>query len=371
MVGGGPSNLRRTRLEVITLATLLSTLNSQAISVSYAGAGLDNGIVLRLADTSGQAKIQILRSYAASLGESSGFNYSLNSPLAIVWTVDENGTNNFFVNGLKLTGFTGSTPAGNVGTPYLFCESNRDAGDATSLNGSLLLHADWADTLSDSAALALSANPWQIFQQAPRVLYFGASAGAGTTHTGSGTITGSGASVVGSASHKILHTASGTIHGNGSSLVGSANRFHVHSASGTIHGTSANLIGTAAHKILHTSSGVLIGSGASIIGAASNTAPNTHNSTGVLSGIGASLLGTAVHTVATVTHTSSGVLQGAGSQIVGTATHKTLHTATGILYGAGAKVTGHAIRTPAGGGGISTGAITSGFKIGSFIGIGI
>lgn len=117
------------------------------------------------------------------------------------------------------------------------------------------------------------------------------------THANTGTLTGQGSSVVGSAnraSPSVSHSTSGALTGQGSTVAGSANRTRVHSSTAVLTGQGATITGISVHYTLHGTSGAL-------------------------SGQGASLSGTAARVGAAVTHTTSGVLVGQGSLLEGAA----------------------------------------------------
>jgi hypothetical protein len=164
----------------------------------------------------------------------------------------------------------------------------------------------------------ISYNPWQIFKAYKKQVF---SFGATTTHDSSGSLTG-----------------------QGSALSGSANRFHEFSAAGALVGQGSALSGSAVHNIPHASSGDLVGQGSSVSGSADRQPPGTvsHDATGSLTGQGSTIAGSAarVHVFS-----ASGNLVGQGSTIEGSAARTgaaVSHDATGDLVGPGSSISGTA-----------------------------
>ncbi len=166
------------------------------------------------------------------------------------------------------------------------------------------------------------------------------------THPTSGTLTGPGSTVTGTASRtspSVTHATTGTLTGAGSTLDGTAARTRVHATSGTLTGAGSTLAGTADRQdaplnVTHDTSGVLTGAGSTLAGTASSA--TTRTTTGVLTGQGSTVTGTAARFRAMST---SGTLVGAGSTVTGTAARVGLpvtHATTGILVGSGSIVAG-------------------------------
>lgn len=183
------------------------------------------------------------------------------------------------------------------------------------------------------------------------------------SHVTSGTLTGPGSSIVGSADRQagfVSHDTSGALTGPGSSVVGAASNFSVLTSSGVITGPGSNIVGTANRFRTFTASGTLVGDGSSITGTASRF--RTFTTSGALTGAGAEIVGTANRWHE---FTASGSLIGAGSSIVGYAEQTiesgrwdisywgaarwagTQHDTAGALTGAGSVVAGEAARSSA------------------------
>ena len=169
-----------------------------------------------------------------------------------------------------------------------------------------------------------------------------ARAGATVTHATTGVLTGQGSTVVGSASSATTRASSGVLIGPGSTIVGSAARTRAHPSTGVLVGAGSTVVGSASSATTRPSSGVLVGPGSVIVGSASRTGSTvTHDTSGTLVGPGSTVVGSA--SSATV-RTSSGVLVGQGSAVVGTAAHVAKHSTSGVLTGQGSTVTGSATR---------------------------
>lgn len=165
-------------------------------------------------------------------------------------------------------------------------------------------------------------------------------------HPATGTLTGQGSTVVGSASRtpaSVSHSTSGTLTGQGATIVGSANNFTSHSTSGVLTGQGSSITGDADHEVgsvPHISEGVLTGPGSTIAGSANRT--RVHTSSGVLTGSGSTVAGDADHEELAIPHLATGVLTGQGSTIAGNATRFRSHETTGVLTGSGSAVAGNA-----------------------------
>lgn len=113
-----------------------------------------------------------------------------------------------------------------------------------------------------------------------------------------------------------------------------------HPTSGTLTGPGSTVAGTAAHIAKHATSGVLTGQGSTVAGTASNFTP--HATSGVLVGQGAVVSGAAERTGSAISHATSGALTGQGASVVGTAAHVAKHATSGALVGQGAQIVGAA-----------------------------
>jgi hypothetical protein len=160
---------------------------------------------------------------------------------------------------------------------------------------------------------------------------------SGSSHDGSGALSGQAATVSGTATHLTLHTTSGALAGSAAVIAGSAE--HQHVATGALAASSSTIAGTSAHLTLHTSSGALVSQSATISG----TAAHEHAATGALVAGSATISGAADHTVAGAGHATSGALAADAATVAGTATHLTLHTTTGALAAGAATVAGAAV----------------------------
>jgi hypothetical protein len=195
----------------------------------------------------------------------------------------------------------------------------------------------WNRKLTAQEVWQLKVNPWQIFKAPPKYMFVAPSTGA-ATHTTTGSLTGQGSTVSGTATHKTRHTTSGALTGPGSSIAGVAK--HPHVSSGVLTGQGASVVGTATHipqAGTHTTSGALTGSGSTVSGTSVHKV--LHTTSGSLVGPGAAVVGTASNYTV---HTTSGVLNAGNAIIVGTASRGTFatHATSGNLTGQGATVSG-------------------------------
>lgn len=174
----------------------------------------------------------------------------------------------------------------------------------------------WDRVLTLEEYQRLYFNPWQVFQPISRNIWV-PSAGGATTHATTGTLTGQGATVAGSAAHIAIHGTTGALVGQG-----------------------ATVAGTAARTRQHATDGVLVGQGATVAGSAARAGAVEHTTTGALIGQGATVAGTAVYNAK---HTTTGTLTGQGATVSGSATLNKVHATSGALVGDGATVTGIAV----------------------------
>lgn len=173
---------------------------------------------------------------------------------------------------------------------------------------------------------------------------------AAVTHATTGTLTGQGTTVAGSASRFRAVASSGSLTGQGSAIVGSADRqdapsFVTHSTSGALLGQGSAVSGAAARFRAFASSGVLVGQGASVVGAGSNFTP--HGTSGSLAGQGSVVVGSAARVGAPANHATSGDLAGQGASIAGSAARVRVMASTGSLVGQGSVLAGTAARAGA------------------------
>lgn len=170
-------------------------------------------------------------------------------------------------------------------------------------------------------------------------------------HPATGTLTGQGSTVVGSAaraSASVTHATTGVLTGTSSTLVGSANRTRVMTTTGTLTGPGSTLAGSADRQdapasVEHTTSGVLVGPGSLIVGSASNY--TVHGSSAVLVGAGSAVVGSAARYRAMA---STGALTGAGAVLAGDAARSgapAVHETSGTLTGPGSVLGGSASGT--------------------------
>ena len=182
--------------------------------------------------------------------------------------------------------------------------------------------------------------------------------GGAVTHATTGTLTGAGAALSGTARHNTPHATTGTLTGPGSAVVGSANRFRAHASTGALVGSGSTIAGSANHSpaaVPHTTTGALTGPGSVVVGVSSRF--RAHPTTGVLMGAGAVwdvafwdtglwstgavLSGTALYNAL---HSTTGTLTGAGSTVSGAAKRFVLHDTNGSLVGLGSSVNGAVTR---------------------------
>jgi hypothetical protein len=171
MRSGG--SYEQSRLEVFSIATPLSSIDTQAISNSFianvSGSTL-GGLLLRLKHSAGKATVEVLRSYYVSYGSSGSFGYELNKVIALVYTY-KGGVHSFYVNGNKLAGFSSTISSVSETSPGLFAESPAIEPAARSLNGTMYLHADWRIALTHGDAISLSSDPMQVLKPKTQVIH--------------------------------------------------------------------------------------------------------------------------------------------------------------------------------------------------------
>jgi len=166
---------------------------------------------------------------------------------------------------------------------------------------------------------------------------------ASITHATTGTLTGQGSSIVGSAARTpapVTHATTGTLTGQIGSVSGSASRFRTFSTSGTLTGQLGSISGSARLNIPHATSGDLTGQGSTITGDADRASGIvTHTTDGTLVGQGSTVSGSATRFRA---FSTSGSLTGQSSTVVGSATRFREFSTSGALDGQVAIVTGDA-----------------------------
>lgn len=232
-----------------------------------------------------------------------------------------------FVDGVSVaTGSHSSYSAGNSATVAV---SSLSSGGVQNAGGTLQL-ASWTRACTLADAVAYARNPWAVLED-DELVYFSAG-----THTTSGAVSGAGATVAGTATHKTLHTTTGATTGGGATVAGAATHKIPHTTSGDVAGGGATVAGTAAHKTLHTTSGTVAGAGATVAGAATHP----HTTTGAVTGGGATVAGASDHITPGGIHATIGDVAGGGATVAGAATHLTLHATSGAVQGGGATVTG-------------------------------
>jgi hypothetical protein len=277
-----------------------------------------------------------------------------------------------FANGIK-----GATEAAITGTLQGHCGSVnpevelgcRSFGGGTSpFYGQIIAVFRWNRALSDSEAIEVSRNPWQLLSPIPRRI-FAAEAAGPATHATSGALAADAAVVAGTAARTHVHTSSGALAANAAVVAGTAARTHVHTSSGALAANAAVVAGTAARTHVHTSSGALAADAAVVAGTAARThahatsgalaadaavvagtaaRTHVHTSSGALAADAAVVAGTADHSVPGATHTTSGALAAASASVSGIATLIKSHAATGALSAGVAVVAGTAERSSPG-----------------------
>ena len=159
-------------------------------------------------------------------------------------------------------------------------------------------------------------------------------------HTSTGALSGSGAVAAGTAAHSAAHASTGVLAAPGAEVVGAASSATTRTATGALTGSGATLAGTASSATTRTATGVLVGAGATLAGTASSA--TTRTATGTLIGAGATVDGAANRVGGVVSHDTDGVLVGTGAVLDGAASSKTTRSAVGALVGAGSIVVGAA-----------------------------
>lgn len=168
---------------------------------------------------------------------------------------------------------------------------------------------------------------------------------ASITHATTGTLTGQGSSIVGSAARTaatVTHATTGTLTGQIGSVSGSASRFRTFSTSGTLTGQLGSISGSARLNIPHPTSGTLTGQDSSIVGSA--TRFRAFSTSGTLSGQGSTVTGDADRQSGVVTHVTDGTLVGQGSTVNGSSTRFRAYDTSGTLTGQDSSIVGDANR---------------------------
>lgn len=158
------------------------------------------------------------------------------------------------------------------------------------------------------------------------------------THTNTGVLAGTGATLAGTARRDKVHSTSGILAGTNPALAGAADRVSGvvnHATSGTLSASTGNLSGTAARTRAHPASGTLTAPAGQLSGTAART--RLHTSSGGLAGAGATLAGAAFHSNL---HQTSGNLAAAPGGISGLASRTRLHPTSGDLVGGTASLSG-------------------------------
>lgn len=166
---------------------------------------------------------------------------------------------------------------------------------------------------------------------------------AAVTHDTSGTPTGQGSTIVGSAARVVSHDTSGALSGQIGSVAGSAARFRAFPTSGALTGQGAAVAGSAARTREHPTSGALAGQSAALAGSAVRL--RVMSTSGTLVGPGSEVAGSAARVGAPVTHAADGILVGPGSSVSGSAARSRAFSTTGSLIGQSAQIAGSAART--------------------------
>lgn len=167
---------------------------------------------------------------------------------------------------------------------------------------------------------------------------------AAVTHATTGTLTGQGSTVTGTAQRNSPHATTGTLTGQGSTVVGAADRQSgtvTHATTGALTGPGSTVAGTSARFRAFATTGALTGPGSTVVGASART--RAHPTTGVLTGPGAAVAGSANRIAGPVTHATSGALNGPGTTVAGAAARTRAHATSGVLTAQGAVVTGAAV----------------------------
>lgn len=168
------------------------------------------------------------------------------------------------------------------------------------------------------------------------------------THANTGTLTGQGSTIVGSAARTpapVTHATTGALTGQGAAIVGTATRFRAHATTGALTGPGSEIVGSADREsaiVPHVATGALVGQIGSVSGSARRFV--AHSSSGTLVGPGAIIVGDADHEGQTVPHIATGALTGPGSTVTGSATRFRVHPTSGTLAGQASEIVGSATR---------------------------
>ena len=218
-------------------------------------------------------------------------------------------------------------------------------GGTEYFDGQIAYPMIWNRALSAEDVWLLYRDTERLVRTGRRVYFFPSAAGGAVTHAATGSLTGPGSTVAGTAARERIHAATGALTGPGAAVAGTAARERIHAATGALTGPGATVSGSAERTgsaVTHDASGALTGPGAAVAGTAARE--RIHAATGALTGAGAAVAGTAARERI---HAATGALQGPGAAVAGTSARAHLHEASGALSGPGATVEGTAARVPA------------------------
>ena len=186
-------------------------------------------------------------------------------------------------------------------------------GGTEYFDGQIAYPMIWNRALSPEDVWLLYRDTERLVRTGRRVYFFPSAAGGAVTHAATGSLTGPGSTVAGTAARERIHAATGALTGPGAAVAGTAARERIHAATGALTGAGAAVAGTAARERIHAATGALQGPGAAVAGTSARA--HLHEASGALSGPGATVEGTAARVPAVVSHDATGVLVGPGATL--------------------------------------------------------
>lgn len=264
----------------------------------------------------------------------------------------------FYVNGRREKVATTAPPLTTMGVASVISAGVRVGASSTDYDGHRYARHIGAGIFTGYLPDHVKLDGRVLFAPRDDIIWIDAGASGGT-HSLSGTLSGGGAAITGTLSHKTLHAFAGALAGSGATVTGAL--VHPHILSSTLTGGGSTLSGAFVHP--HLLSAALASSGATMTGTLTHTAAS-HALTASLAGGGATLTSTLTHKTL---HQLTGALAGGGAALTGTFVHP--HLLTGALSGGNAIITGSLLRSGpvvshaltgalSGGGAALTGAIS-------------
>lgn len=289
-------------LDVDALSGYGALIAKQASSITYCP------YELRLGNGSTDSTLFWLRGAAGtySLGSVSGSNLvsAGSSAVRLIWRVNANTTAGAaFVNGVK-TDFTsgGQNPLDNGSSVWI----GRRSDGATQLDGRIYYVALFNRAISDQEALALTANPWQLYAKRPKRIFVSAGGGAteSTISAASGVST---ASALAGSSVALTTVASASGASTTSTIAGASTAVATASAAGgvstaqTLSGVSVTVAAISAASGATTAATITASSTAETTVSAASGAATASTLTGASTAVSALSAASGSSTASTLT----------------------------------------------------------------------